>query len=166
MSDVSLRHLHSVLQDVMGWYDYHLHEFIIDGVYYADPGSVEDDMYEVVSDRKTGLSSIIGPGYRFLYEYDFGDGWEINLVVEKVLPAEKGVQYPRCLKGKRAGPPEDCGGVWGYEELLEALKDPEHPEHDEMIDWLSGEFDPEAFDVEEVNRSLKDIGKPGRASAW
>ncbi len=88
-SDVSLRHLHSVLQDVMGWYDYHLHEFTIDGVHYADPDAVEDNMYEIVSDRKTRLPSVIGLGSRFHYEYDFGDGWEINIVVEKIMPSRK-----------------------------------------------------------------------------
>jgi hypothetical protein len=158
-SDANLYHLHRVLQEAMGWFDYHLHEFTIDGVHYADPDSDYEGMYEVVSDKKTKLADVIGPGYRFLYEYDFGDGWEINIVVEKVLPVREGAQYPVCLAGKRSGPPEDCGGVWGYEELLEVIKDPEHPEHEEMLEWLGGEFDPEAFDIEEINLLLKNIKK-------
>jgi len=161
-SDANLYHMHLVLQELMGWYDYHLHEFTIDGIYYGDPEAVDMGPNEIVSDKKKRLSSIIGPEQRFLYEYDFGDGWEINLIVEKILPVEKDTQYPVCIKGRRAGPPEDCGGVWGYEKLLGTIRNPDNPEHDEMIEWLGGEFDPEAFDTDEVNAALKNIPKrPG-----
>jgi hypothetical protein len=91
---------------------------------------------------------------KLIYEYDFGDSWEHELLVEKILPLEAGKHYPICLTGKRACPPEDCGGIWGYASLLAAIRDPEHPEHDEMVEWGGDEFDPEAFDLDEVNREL------------
>lgn len=84
------------------------------------------------------------------YIYDFGDGWEHTVKLEKILPRENGVNYPICIGGKRACPPEDYGGIWGYEQLLDIVSDKNHEEHEEMMEWLGGEFDPEHFDVEEV----------------
>ena len=95
--------------------------------------------------------------FKFIYEYDFGDGWEHELLIEKILPLEEGKAYPVCLTGKRACPPEDCGGIWGYSDFLEAVQDPDHPEHEEMLDWAGGEFDPAVFDLQEVNAELKEI---------
>jgi hypothetical protein len=92
---------------------------------------------------------------RFHYDYDFGDNWQHKLEVEKVLQPEPGVHYPRCVTGKRKCPPEDCGGVWGYSDFLEAIQNPDHPEHEAMLEWVGGEFDPETFDVDEVNELLK-----------
>jgi hypothetical protein len=80
------------------------------------------------------------------YVYDFGDDWVHKVVVEKVLPADPRISYPVCVAGKRACPPEDCGGVWGYREFLAAISDPDHPEHEEMLEWVGGAFDPEEFD--------------------
>jgi hypothetical protein len=96
-----------------------------------------------------------GTKARFLYRYDFGDNWEHEMVLEKVLSPADGVRYPVCLAGARACPPEDCGGVIGYERMLEALDDPGDDEHQEYLDWLGGEFDPDAFDLEAVNRALE-----------
>jgi Plasmid pRiA4b ORF-3-like protein len=90
-----------------------------------------------------------------VYEYDFGDGWEHVVLLEKVLPPEQGVDYPRCTAGKRACPPEDVGGVWGYESFLETIRDPSHPEHDDMLEWAGGEFDPEQFDLNAANEALR-----------
>lgn len=87
------------------------------------------------------------------YEYDFGDGWRHKIVLEKVLSAEPGVKYPLCLSGKRACPPEDCGGIWGYEELLEIMKDPNHEEYEERMEWIGDDFNPEAFDPDAVRFS-------------
>jgi hypothetical protein len=89
-----------------------------------------------------------------IYEYDFGDGWEHKIILEKILPYDASVKVPSCIKGKRSCPPEDCGGTWGYQNLLEIIKDPSHPEHEEMLEWLGGEFDPEYFDMEETNEIL------------
>jgi hypothetical protein len=157
-ADVTLGKLHRILQTAMGWTDSHLHRFEAGGVSYGVP----DLELDFRSERSAKLRDVApGEKAKFRYEYDFGDGWMHQLVVEKVLPAEPGRKYPACLQGKRACPPEDCGGPWGYEELLDTLKNPEHPDHEEMKDWVEdmveGEFDPESFDQEEVNRCLSRI---------
>lgn len=155
-ASVSLDRLHTIIQIAMGWQDCHLHQFIIEEKNYGVPGP--DDWEPVLNERRYRLSQV-APSARsqFVYEYDFGDSWEHQIVVEKILPAEPGVKYPVCVKGQRACPPEDVGGVWGYEEFLEIMKDPEHEEHDEYFQWYGGEFDPEAFDIEAVNRVLRRI---------
>jgi hypothetical protein len=96
-------------------------------------------------------------GLKFRYEYDFGDGWLHQVLVEKVLPPEPGQSYPVCVKGRRACPPEDVGGMWGYQDFLEAIQDPNHEEHEEYLEWVGGEFDPEAFDLDGVNVALSDL---------
>jgi hypothetical protein len=92
---------------------------------------------------------------KIVYEYDFGDGWEHDVLLEKILPADEKFKSPVCLAGKMACPPEDCGGVWGYADLIEILKNPKHEEYDSYMDWLGGEFDPGHFDKEAVNKILK-----------
>jgi len=96
---------------------------------------------------------------KLIYEYDFGDGWEHAIEVQKIIEPEPGVQYPVCLGGKKACPPEDCGGIWGYYELLETIADPDAEDHEDMVDWLGGDFDPDAFDLEEVNAILAEWRK-------
>lgn len=154
--DISLPRLHAVLQIVMGWTNSHLHEFKAGGRYYGEPDPDFGDELKMVDERQARLNQI-APRVRsrFVYEYDFGDSWEHELVVEKILPPEKGVQYPRCLDGKRACPPDDVGGVWGYQDFLDAIRDPDHPDHEDMIAWIGGEFDPEAFDLRGVNGALQ-----------
>ncbi len=95
---------------------------------------------------------------RLLYAYDFGDGWTHDVIVQKILPVEAGVQFPVCKAGKRACPPEDCGGPWGYERLLEVLSDLRHDEHTTMLEWVGAHFDPEAFDLQAVNKALAGMG--------
>jgi hypothetical protein len=149
--ETTLAGLHGILQAVMGWDDYHLHSFEVNGVAYGQP-SPELPMR---NDKSAKLTQLVpGEKFKFRYEYDFGDSWEHVLEVEKILPPEPGVHYPRCLTGKRACPPEDVGGIWGYADFLVAIASPEHPEHDEMLEWVGGEFDPEAFDLEAVNARL------------
>jgi hypothetical protein len=155
-SEITLAKLHRILQAVMGWYDAHLHQFIVGGVYYGVPDP--DDFIEIKSERRVRLNQIVaGEIFKFIYEYDFGDSWEHELLVEKIVPPEKGVRYPVCIKGKRACPPEDVGGVWGYAEFLEAIRDPEHAEHEDYVEWIGGEFDPEAFDLDEINAALSHL---------
>ena len=151
--DISLGRLHDVLQIVMGWTDTHLHQFIIGRSHYGVPDP--DDLMEVKNERRYKLMQIAPrEKMKFLYEYDFGDGWEHEILVEKILHPEQGAHYPVCLAGKRACPPEDVGGVFGYEDFLEAIRDPNNPEHDNMLEWVGGEFDPEAFDLDSINQVL------------
>ena len=155
-SNTTLAKLHDIFQIVMGWTNSHLHQFIIHGVEYGvpDPGY---DM-DLEGEKRVRLGELIfAEKEKFIYEYDFGDSWEHEILVEKVFPIEKGVRYPICLKGKRACPPEDCGGIWGYSEFLEAIENVDHPEHDDMLEWIGGEFDPEEFDVNSINKGLKYI---------
>lgn len=154
LGNVSLNTLHRIIQVVMGWEDYHLHQFISQGTYYG-PRIPELEM----KDEGAVKVSEIAPAEKakFIYEYDFGDSWEHDVLVEKILSAEAGTHYPVCLTGKRACPPEDCGGIWGYYDLLETIQDPKDPEHADMLDWLGEGFDPEAFDLDVINRELKDV---------
>ena len=99
----------------------------------------------------------MGRKVRFTYEYDFGDSWEHEIVLEKTLEPELKVKYPRCVEGARACPPEDVGGVSGYADFLEAIADPKHPDHREMKEWIGGKFDPEKFDLKAVNRELRTL---------
>ncbi len=151
----TLSHLHDILQIVMGWADYHLHMFTINGQIYGNP---EDDEYGDLgtkNETRFKLSQLVGrEGFKFRYEYDFGDSWLHDLIVEKILPVEKGVHYPVCIKGKRACPPEDVGGMWGYKDFLKVIANPKDPEYDEMMAWVGGDFDPEFFDIEKVNSAL------------
>jgi hypothetical protein len=155
-SDTSLPKLHAIFQVVMGWQDYHLHQFTVGETSYGEPDP--DGMLNLRNERNVRLNRIAPAAkHRFAYEYDFGDGWDHAVLVEKVLPPEPGATYPVCIAGKRACPPEDCGGIWGYADFLEAISDPDHEEHDSMLEWIGGEFDPEAFDLAEVNRRLRSL---------
>lgn len=160
-STTTLAQLHLLLQGVMGWSNYHLHEFIIDGEHY---GEASPDDYEPTQPEARVVLGKMFPeaGWKFRYWYDFGDDWTHDILVEKILPADPAQIYPQCLTGKRACPPEDCGGPYGYQELLEILKDPSDPEHQERLEWLGGDFDPEAFDLDEVNRFLHAHARPSR----
>lgn len=153
--DLTFFQLHRVLQEVMGWYDGHLHAFDLAGWQITDVETLAEGWYDGEDERKAKLKKHFNAaGQKCRYEYDFGDSWEHDLLLEKILPVEPGVFYPRCLKGKRACPPEDCGGVWGYAELLEALADADNPEREEYLEWIGEEFDPEEFDLEAINRNL------------
>ena len=157
-SNITLNMLHKILQVVMPWEDYHLHQFIINETLFDIPEDGYDGFMKTEDERKYKLNQIIpGKKFRFIYEYDFGDSWEHILLVEKILPAEEKVYYPRCITGERACPPEDIGGIFGYYRFLEILKDPDHPEYEEMKDWVGEDFDPEKFDIEKVNRKLHKI---------
>jgi Plasmid pRiA4b ORF-3-like protein len=155
-SATTLAQLHQIVQCVMGWEGYHLYRFEVGGMEYGDPRMLEE--MEGEDARRVALETLVqGEKAKFLYEYDFGDSWDHELRIEKVLPYEAGKRYPVCLTGKRACPPEDCGGIWGYASFLDTIQDPQHPEHEEMLEWVGGEFDPEAFDLDEVNRALQHL---------
>jgi hypothetical protein len=163
-SDVTLEQLHDVLQTVVGWSDSHLHQFDIGGTLFGLPDPDDADWGRPLRDeRRARLSDTVrGRVKKFLYEYDFGDGWEHVIAVEGIHPTEPAIAYPRCIAGRRACPPEDCGGPWGYAELLTAIADPDHPDHRERREWLDDDFDPEAFDMKEVNTLLALVGPEGR----
>jgi hypothetical protein len=163
-ADIRLDRLHGVIQAAMGWKDCHMHAFSDGSCEYglADPELGHRD------ERKVTLGRLLErEGERIRYTYDFGDDWEHEIVLERVLAAGPGVRYPVCVAGKGACPPEDCGGAWGYEDLREVLADPAHEQHEEMLDWLglqaAAEFDPARFDMEEVNRAL---GAGEDAGGW
>ena len=150
--DLALDELHEIVQIAMGWTDSHLHAFVVEGVSYSAPDlGGELDMADESAVR---LGEVARPGSRLMYEYDFGDGWMHGREIEAVDPPDPEADYPRCTGGARACPPEDCGGVWGYEDLLEIMKDTTHEEHDETLEWLGGELDPEELDLDEVNQML------------
>lgn len=152
--DTTLFELHAILQLTMGWTNSHLHQFIANGIYYGEPHP--DFGFDVEDEQEFQIYQIVNlPGDKFIYEYDFGDGWEHEIVLEEILASDSEKEYPCCIKGKRHCPPEDVGGVWGYEGFLEALQDTNHPEHEQYKEWIGGSFDSEAFDIEEVNQKLQ-----------
>jgi hypothetical protein len=152
VKDCTLSMLNDIIQTVMGWDGYHLWAFDIGGEQYGEDPDGEMDM---ASASKTKLSQVVQSGVKkFRYTYDFGDNWDHVIQVEKVLEADSKGKYPRCVKGSRACPPEDCGGAWGYGDFLEAIQNPKHGQHEERLEWFGGEFDPEAFDLEAVNKEL------------
>jgi hypothetical protein len=150
--DIQLSQLHDVLQAAFGWEGYHLYEFEIDGVRYGTRDG--EDWDPPKDERRARLHGVAGAGASFVYVYDFGDYWRHKIIVEKVLPAEPGARYPSCTGGRRACPPEDCGGPWGYREFLAAIRDPNHDEHESMLEWVGGEFEPDSFDIKEFQHNL------------
>jgi len=158
-SSVTLHRLHLILQDVMGWTNSHLYKFQIGTKEYAEPHpDNEFNELDFKNSRRTKLGQLMTKkGDVFLYEYDFGDSWNHMLLVEDILEYEPHKRYPICLTGERACPPEDCGGTYGYAELLEVISDPEHEDYPDTMTWLGGHFDPEAFDLKTVNNKLRSM---------
>ncbi len=155
----TLAQLHHVLQIAMGWDDSHLHEFHIGDEVYGTPDPESDAMNE----STVRLSRVLGEvRAKAIYNYDFGDDWQHAITVEKILPPAAGQAYPVCVAGKLHGPPEDCGGVYGFYNLLGILADPEHDEYEEMQDWLGDEFDAEAFSLDEINSRLAYLQRPSK----
>ena len=155
-SETTLDQLHLIFQVAMGWASYHLHQFSIEGEEYGQPDP--DYSHTVNDERNVRLYQVVPiENFKFSYEYDFGDSWEHTVLVEKILTEEKGKGYPNCSKGKRACPPEDVGGVWGYVDFLEAIQNVKHPDHEDMLEWVGGEFEPEKFDLKYINERLKQI---------
>lgn len=159
---IKLPKFHAVLQLAFGWTNSHLHAFRLD-----------DDVYEAIypddwdqdfagsgqrhDEKKFRLCDLLhAPDDYLIYEYDFGDSWQHEVVLDKILPAS-GARFASCLAGARAGPPEDCGGVPGYENLVEAMADPEHPERAELLEWLGEPFAPDAFNPESLTGILKSL---------
>lgn len=156
-SDIDLGTLHEVIQAAMGWLNCHMHQFVVGGTLIGvqDDNDFGLDM-DVEDERKWRIDHVLrGEKDKLHYEYDFGDDLQHQITLEKILPFDPKERLPRCVTGRRACPPEDCGGIWGYEELLEILDDPTHPEYDEILEWLGDEFDPAYFETEVTNAMLK-----------
>lgn len=159
--DGTLADLHNHIQAAFGWENCHLHQFEIDGERYGPLGPEDfdfsDDLLDEADVRLSALIPQSGRRSRWMYEYDFGDSWRHEVVFEGFPPADPKAKYPRCVDGARACPPEDCGGPWGYADYLAALADPEHEEHDDLLEW-GGPFDPEAFDAKRATRMMRKRG--------
>ena len=155
--DCTLDELHEHIQTAMGWTNSHLHHFRLGEQYYGDPELMQENFedMEYKDSTATRLSDIVPAGgkkFRFVYEYDFGDGWMHEIQVEKI---EDGKTKAECLAGARACPPEDCGGPWGYPDFLAAMSNPKHENHKDMVEWIGGSFDPEAFDPKAATKAMK-----------
>jgi hypothetical protein len=157
-STMPLSRLHAVLQAAFGWTDSHLHVFETRTQRFGRPHPDDDDWSDtpLLDERKYSVADV-APRARTLfgYRYDFGDDWVHRIRVQKVQPPEAGKKYPACTAGARAGPPDDCGGPPGYERMLAILADPSHEEHEEMLEWVGGAFDPEAFALKAIDKAVR-----------
>lgn len=160
---IKLPKLHTVLQLAFGWTNSHLHAFRLgEDSYQANPpkdafaGLFGSDAQHHEEKNFRLCDLLHAPEDWLIYEYDFGDGWQHEVLVEKLLPGTA-TKTVTCLAGARAGPPDDCGGPPGYDHLLEAIADPKHPDHEHLVDWLGDPFDPKAFSLEGLNKSLNNF---------
>jgi hypothetical protein len=159
-SSYSLKDLHDMLQVAMGWTDSHLHQFVAGETIYGQPDA--EFGTETINEKRVRLDEVLRTEKdAMIYEYDFGDGWEHKIVLEKVLGNAAEEAIPSCIAGARACPPEDCGGVWGYANLLKVIGDSSHAEHEEMLEWVGEGFDPERFDASDVNGVLARMKRRG-----
>jgi hypothetical protein len=160
-SDLLLSDFHLIIQTAMGWENSHLHQFIKNETFYTvrmKDDNFWDDMNNV-DYKKMKISDLLKTDKEEItYEYDFGDGWMHDIILEKILEPDDKIKYPVCLAGKMNCPPEDCGGVWGYSAMLKILKKPDHKEYENYIDWLGEKFDPEYFNIDKVNKLLRKKG--------
>jgi hypothetical protein len=160
VKNCTLDKLHEHIQTAIGWTNSHLHHFRIGEQLYGDPLLMQENFEDMgyKDSTTTKISQIVprdGRRFRFEYEYDFGDGWRHEVLFEGFLRAEPRRKYPLCLEGERACPPEDVGGTSGYREFLEAVTDPEHEDHDGLLEWAGGSFDPEAFDAAAATKEMR-----------
>jgi hypothetical protein len=171
VKDGTLDKLHEHIQTAMGWTNSHLHHFRIGEQLYGDPELMQENFedMEYKDSTTTKLSAILpksGRRFRFEYEYDFGDGWRHEVLFEGCLRAERGKRYPVCLEGARACPPEDVGGIWSYQEFREAIADPDHEQHEELLEWVGGRFDPEKFDPAKATKEMRKGVFDWRSERW
>lgn len=159
--DLRLDRLHTVLQEAVGWTNSHLWEFRIRDIGFGIPDPEWGSGDGPIDARKTTLLAVIEDtgAQSFRYLYDFGDGWEHSIRIERIEPALADVGYPRLLAASGRCPPEDVGGPWGYQEFLEALADPKHERHGEMVEWWGDSFDPDDIDIDAIGAELLRLGK-------
>ena len=164
-TSITLKVLHDIVQAAMGWLDYHLWEMVIDGQTYGLPMDDDWDPAPRKVASRTRLRDVLAPGTtRIDYVYDFGDYWEHSLIISDVRAGDPGTAYPRFIAGERNCPPEDCGGIPGFYEMLEAKADPEHPDHADVSEWLD-DYDPNELDVFPINGLLGRIAARRNAAA-
>ena len=153
-----LSRLHDSIQVAFDWYDYQSHVFAFDDLRFGNP--VRRDELVVEDDRDVTLVDVdLAHRERFAYDYQFGEGWRVEVRIERVGPLEKKVAHPLCLAGERAGPPEDCGGIEAYHDMLACLQEPNTDLGREWREWLGPDYDPARCDLAEINRALRKLGK-------
>lgn len=153
-----LSRLHDTIQVAFDWYDYQSHVFAFDDLRFGNP--FRRDELVVEDDRDVTLADVdLAHRERFGYEYHFGDGWRVEVRIERVGPLVKKATYPLCLAGERAGPPEDCGGIEAYRDMLACLQEPNTDLGREWREWLGPDYDPACCDVAAINRALRKLGK-------
>ena len=153
-----LSRLHDTIQVAFDWFDYQTHAFNLDDLRFGNPLKREELMIEDA--RDVSLADLdLAHRERFSYGYHFGEGWQIDIKVEKIGTVEKGVRYPECIGGERAGPPEDCGGIEAFHDLLACIKEPNTDLGREWLEWLGPGYDPAACNLEKINKALKKLGK-------
>ncbi len=154
--DTTFIDFHHIIQISMGWDSYHMYQFETGDYTIAEPDEFID--IESIDPASLTINEVLKKsGDRIKYEYDFGDGWMHTIQLEKTIPFQLNKKYPTCIRGKRSCPPEDCGGIWGYENLKEVIKDKKHPEYKDTIEWVGIDFDPDYFDLEYVNEVLEEL---------
>jgi len=171
VKDCTLDKLHEHIQTAMGWTNSHLHHFRLGDQLYGDPLLMQENFEDMdyKDSTTTKISAILpkdGRRVRFRYDYDFGDNWQHEVLFEGIVRAEPRRKYPVCLEGARACPPEDVGGVWGYAVFVEAIQNPEHEDHDGLLEWAGGSFDPEAFDPAAATKAMKKGLPDWRSERW
>jgi hypothetical protein len=171
VNDCTLDTFHEHIQTAMGWTNSHPHHFRVGKQLYGDPELMQENFAEMnyKDSTRTKLSAILpntGKRFQFVYEYDFGDSWDHDVLFEGCVAAESRCQYPLCLEGKRACPPEDVGGMLGYAEFVETIENPHDEQHDEMLKWVGGKFDPEAFDAKRATKAMKKGLPDWRKEEW
>jgi hypothetical protein len=153
-----LSRLHDAVQVLFDWYDYQTHAFVLDDLRFGNP--LKQDELMVEDDRDVTLGDLdLAHRERLIYDYHFGEGWQVEIRIERVGEAEKGVRYPRCVAGERAGPPEDCGGLEAFHDMLACLKDPTSDLGREWLEWLGPDYSPAACDLAAINRSLQKLSR-------
>jgi hypothetical protein len=153
-----LSRLHDSIQIAFDWFDYQTHVFTLEDLRFGNP--LKRDDLTIEDDRDVTLADLdLEHRARFNYVYQFGEGWNVDVKIEKSGPWQKTAQYPHCIAGERAGPPEDCGGLEAFHDMLACIKEPHSDLGREWLDWLGPDYDPAACDLEKINRALKKLGK-------
>ncbi len=166
-----LSDFHKIIQTTMGWTNCHLHRFYKKNIYYSPedldyvPSLIESLLYQYINYKTKRIrvnQLLMFEKDQIMYEYDFGDNWEHEILLEKIIPRNPKIKYPICTGGKRNCPPEDTGGIYRYKEVLKIIRQPDHEEYESILEWMGTSFDPEYFDKEEINEMLgfKNFGCP------